>query len=365
MKKLSIFLIVTTMLFSMTACGDAPEESTAPTAEEASVATLEATTKEAQVANEPEGTDEVVVYTSASATEYELIVNLFKEKYPDITVEIVSGGSGEMAARINAEKNSPYGDIMMGGGVTTYNGIADLLERYETVNKADLFPEFVSEDGLYTPCYINVNSIIINKTLIAETGVTVDSWESLTDERLKGNISYASPADSSSAMEQMINMLTAMSATGEPMDGWEFVQKYLINLDGKVAAGSSAAYKNVVSGEYAVGLTNEDKVISYMKDGADVTVAYPKEGITLRTSNIAIIKDGKNLLNARLFVDFVTSKECQIAMESEVNVRPSRKDVELTTEGRLPTAELVSIPYPTVTSEEIKSKFQDVWTSLD
>lgn len=310
-------------------------------------------------------TNTLVLYTSAGATEYELIVDLFTKAYPDITVEIVSAGTGELASRITAEKENPYGDVLMGGGGTTFEGIADMIEPYASENVSQLFEAFVPESGLYTPCYVNVNSIIVNKTLIEELGVTVDGWESLTDERLKGNISFASPADSSSALETLINMMAAMSPTGDVNDGWDFAKEFLANLDGKLASGSSAAYTNVVEGEYAVGLCNEDKTISYMKEGADVYAVYAKEGIALRTSNIGVIKGGANPYNARLFVDFVTSLDCQTAMESELNVRPARMDVPMTTEGRVATDELVTIPYPGgVSSSEIKTGFQDAWTSI-
>ena len=306
----------------------------------------------------------LVLYTSAGASEYELIVGLFNEKYPDIEVEIVTGGTGEIASRINAEKAAPYGDVMMGGGETSFRGIADCIEPYKSTEADMLFAEFMPEDNLFTPCYVNVNSIIVNKTLIEEVGVEVTGWESLCDPKLKGQISFANPADSSSALEVIINMLAAMNGTGNLEDGWAFVTRYVENLDGKFASGSSAAYKAVVAGEYPVGLCNEDKTISYMKDGADVYAVYAKEGITLRTSNIGVIKGGANQENAKLFVDFVVSKECQAAMEAGVNVRPSRKDVPMTTEGRISTAELVQIPYPAVESSDIKSKFQDVMTSF-
>ncbi len=329
----------------------------------AMVMLLSVTAGIAQTVYEP--TDSLVVYTAASATEYELIVNLFNVKYPDIKVEIVSGGTGELASRITAEKENPYGDVLMSGGGTTYMGIADMIMPFASANADNLFPDFVPESHLYTPCYVNVNSIIVNKTMIEELGVTVDGWESLTDERLKGNISFASPADSSSAMESLINMLAAMTTTDKMEDGWDYVRSFLGNLDGKLASGSSAAYKNVVEGEYAVGLTNEDKTISYMKAGADVFAVYPKEGITLRASNIGIIKGGKNTHNAQLFVDFVTSFECQTAMEAELNVRPAHMDVAMTTEGRVATKDLVTIPYPDdVSSSDIKTTYQDVWTSF-
>ena len=315
------------------------------------------------LAEDPD-TDKLVLYTSAGASEYELIVKGFKEKYPNIEVEIVSGGTGDMASRIRAEAKAPYGDVMMGGGNTIYRGIEDCLVPYKSVEADNLFQEFMPEDNLYTPCYINVNSIIVNKTQIEKLGVTVDGWESLCDPALRGKVSFANPASAGSALEAVVNMLAAMSPTGKVEDGWDYVSRFVENLDGKFASGSSAAYKNVVEGEYPVGICNEDKTITYMKQGADVYAVYAKEGITLRTSNIALMKGGANPKNAKLFIDYVVSKECQTAMEAVVNTRPIRGDVPMTTEGRKPTEEIVQIAYPEVDSDEIKTRFQDVVTSF-
>ena len=309
-------------------------------------------------------TGKLVLYTSAGKSEYELIVNAFKEKYPGIEVEIVSAGTGELASRIRAEAAAPYGDVLMGGGNTIYRGIEECLEAYKSVEADNLFTEFMPEDNLFTPCYVNVNSIIVNKTLLEKLGVEVTGWESLCDPALKGKISFANPADSGSALEVIVNMLAAMSPSGNVEDGWDFVTRFVENLDGKFASGSSAAYKSVVEGEYPVGLCNEDKTISYMKAGADVYAVYAQEGITLRTSNIALIKGGANAKNAKLFIDFVVSKECQTKMEAEINVRPVRADVPMTTEGRVPTSEIKQIEYPTVNSGDIKTRFQDVVTSF-
>lgn len=373
MKKILSILLVLSMAGGLAGCQktDAP----APTTTAAEAPKAEAGSKEADVEvtkvdeADSQQTKSLVLYTSASTTEYELIVKLFNEKYPDIEVEIVSAGTGELSSRIVAEAANPSGDVLMGGGVSTYEGIADLLEDYGSPNLNDIFTEFQPASSKWTPCYINVNSIIINNSLAGELGVTVDGWESLTNEALKGRIAFADPSASASALEQLVNMLTAMSTTDTPDGGWEFVERFLKNLDGKISSSSSACYKGVVEGEYAVGLTNEDKAISYLSAGADVSVAYPKEGITLRTSNTGIIKGGANGYNARLFVDFVTSKDCQTQMESQLYVRPVRKDVPMTTEGRVSTDALVSLAYPAEwaaeNSDSVKVKFQDTWTSIE
>ena len=321
-----------------------------------------------KTAEQPD-TKTLVLYTSASTSEYELIVELFREAHPDIEVEIVSAGTGELSSRIVAEAANPAGDVLMGGGTSTYEGISQYLDDYVSEHSADIFEEFQPSSTKWTPCYINVNSFIVNNSLAGELGISVDGWESLTDEKLKGKIAFADPSASSSALEQLVNMLTAMSTTDSPDGGWAFTEEFLKNLEGKISSSSSACYKGVVEGEYVVGLTNEDKAVSYLSSGADVSVVYPKEGITLRTSNIGIIKGGANSYNARLFVDFVISGQCQTRMESDLYVRPVRKDVPMTTEGRKATNDLVRLEYPVEwaaeNSDSVKVRFQDTWTSLD
>lgn len=304
--------------------------------------------------------DSLVLYTSTSAAEYECVVGEFNKKYPNIKVEIVSAGTGEMASRIKAEKDAPYGDVMMGGGATIYNSIKECLEPYKSSELENIHSEFIPEGNLYTPTYITVNSIIVNKKLIKDLGVEVDGWASLLDEKLKGKIAFANPADSGSALEAVVNMLAAMKTGDDVNSGYDYVSKFVANLDHKFSSGSSGAYKSVVEGEYPVGICNEDKTISYMNQGADVYAVYPKEGVTLRTSNIALIKNGKNSEKAKKFIDFVVSKECQSITEKVVNTRPVRKDVELTTKGRLKTEELKAVAYPNVKSKEVKAKFQAI-----
>ena len=371
MKRIMGVVLAAAMVLSMTACGNsgsstatqAPSTAAPTKAPEASAAPAgDGKEAETEAPSGYEPTKSLTLYTSASTSEYELIVGLFKEKYPDIEVDIVSAGTGELSSKISAEAANPQGDVLMGGGASTYTKIADCLEPYRSVNADSLVEEFVPDDSLYTPCYLNVNAFILNNELMKDIPVIVDSWASFLDPALKGQIAFADPSAAGSALEEVINMLTAMSPDGKVENGWEFVEQFIANLDGKIAAGSSDVYKSVVAGEYAVGMTNEDKVINYIQQGADISVAYPKEGITLRTSNIAMIKGGANGYNAQLFIDFVTSKECQTAMESDICVRPARTDVPMTTEGRLSTAELTSLPYPAVDSGEVKTKFQDLVT---
>ena len=59
-------------------------------------------------------------------------------------------------------------------------------------------------------------------------------------------------------------------------------------------------YKGVYNGEYAVGLTYEDPCVTLIKDGAtNIKVVYPVEGTVFLPAQIGIVKNAKNVENAK------------------------------------------------------------------
>lgn len=365
MKKRLIALISILVVLAMvfTGCGASKNPNPSP-----SVSPSNSSTPQASQSAEPElkQTDRVVLYTAGSTNQNEMIQRIWAELYPNIELEIVSAGSGELQNRIIAEAGNPQGDVMMGGSYAVYTALEDHLAPYVSENVKDSIEKFRSPSDKFTAVQINVNTIMVNNKLVKEAGVTVDGWESLTNPALKGKITFADPSSSSSGREHVVNMLAAMNTTGNLDDGWGFIEKFIKNLDGKISSSSSAIYTGVANGEYAVGITNEEKVIENMVNGADVSAVYAKEGITLRTSYCGIIKGAKNEYNARLLVDFFTSKQYQQACADELYQRSIRGDVGFPVEGIAATEDLNAIEYPTEwvekNSDAVKEKFQDLWT---
>jgi len=58
----------------------------------------------------------VVVYSPHDADPLNAGVNLFMEKYPNVKVEVVAAGTGELCNRIAAESANPIADVLWGGG---------------------------------------------------------------------------------------------------------------------------------------------------------------------------------------------------------------------------------------------------------
>ncbi len=371
-KILAFVSLVLALMLCMTGCTQQPAESADPTkapaaGTDAPQAQEPADDGEAE-AYVPTGT--LVVYCAGSEDFAEVLARIWAEKYPDCELEFIMNGSGELSARIEAEADNPQGDVLIGGSYSIYAGLVDYLQPYVSPLAAECLPSYCGETDMYTPIQINVNTIIVNDEMVADLGVAVDGWESLNNEALKGNISYVDPSASSSAREQVINMLAAMAEkNGNTMDdNWDFIEAFFANLDKKMHSSSSKVPQAVANGEYAVGITNEELVLQLMRDGVAVSPVYAKEGITLRNTFMGIIKDCVNVDNAKAFVDFLLTQEVQQALADECLMRSVRPDVSFTGLDNVPTSDqLPAMDYPVDWVEanpDLKTKLQEIISSV-
>ena len=263
----------------------------------------------------------LVVYSPHDADPLNAGVAMFMEAYPDIKVEIIAAGTGELAQRVVAESANPQGDVFWGGGADTLAGYVDYFEPYVCANDAVIGEAYKDAADLWIGESPLPMVIIYNKTLIAEEDVP-KTWDDLCNENLKGKIAYASPAKSGSAYTQLCTMLFSKDTIDE---GWEMVFNFIKNLDGKVQDSSGNCHKLVASGEYAIGVTIEKSAVLY-NDNPDIGYIYPAKNSAV-PDGVALIKNCPNPDNAKLFIDFVTGLECQTAQNSDWARRPVRSDL--------------------------------------
>lgn len=281
---------------------------------------------EAAAAEKSEASDKLVVYSPCSEDIINTIIPMF-EKETGIKVELIAAGTGELIKRIESEKENPYADVLFGGSRAQLSKYFDLLQEYVSPNDEFMMEGCKNATGYLTPYNADGSCLLVNTDLIGD--IKIEGYEDLLNPELKGKIAGADPASSSSAYYQLTNMLLAMGGDYNSEAGWDYVAKLIKNLDGKVASGSGAAHKSVADGEYVVALTYEDPSASYVKNGAPVKIVYPKEGAAFLNATAAIVKGGKNLDNAKKFIDFIISKEAQDAFGTQLTNRPLRADAEL------------------------------------
>ena len=353
MKKILALILALVMVLSLVACG-AKEE--APATEAPQAAAPEAA-PEAPAEKTPEDyTGSLVVYSPHDADPLNAGVALFQAAYPNINVEVIAAGTGELCQRVVAESENPQGDVLWGGGADTLAAYVDYFAPYVCANDDVIGDAYKDAADLWIGESPLPMVIIYNKTLIDEADVPT-TWEGLCDEKLKGQIAYASPAKSGSAYTQLCTMLFSQPTLDE---GWAMVEKFIANLDGKIQDSSGNCHKLVAAGEYAIGVTIEKSAVLY-NDNPDIGYIYPAANSAV-PDGVALIKGCPNEENAKLFIDFVTGMDCQVDQNVNWKRRPVRSD--LAPEGLCALSELDLGNYDFAYAANNKEAIVEKWNDL-
>lgn len=306
----------------------------------------------------------LVVYSPNSEGLVNSIIPAFEQE-TGINVQLQQAGTGELFTKLKSEKASPVADVIWGGSYNTYLENKDLFEEYVSVNDKDLPEAYQNKDKFKTSYTLDGSVIIVNKDLAGD--LNIKGYKDLLNEKLKGKIATADPTSSSSAFSHLTNMLKVMGGYDDDK-AWDYVKKLFENVDGKIQSSSSSVYKTVVDGEMAVGLSYEDPVMQLVKDGADnIEIVYMDEGVVYLPAGSAIIKNAKNMDNAKKFIDFIISKQAQDALGEETTNRPVREDAK-TGDFMKPIKDINVVEedydYVREHSDEIMNKFKDIFAEI-
>ena len=295
----------------------------------------------------------VVHYNANGSKMARAITAAFEKKYPNIKVETIVGGSGELLARVKGEKGRPRGDV--------YNGSMETLEsspHFFTPTKTaehDKFPAMgVGPNNLYYGDSLSLQVIMVNTDMMS-LGDAPKCWKDLADPKYKGKIIMANPSLSGSAYSQLAQMIQ--------LYGWDFTAKVINNS--VFVPKSRLVYTNVSRGEAPIGITEETKPYKEAAKGFPVKTVYFCEGTGMRYGAVSIIKGGPNPKNAKLLYDFLNSKE---GNEIGVKVRKRRSprhDVSVP-KGLPPLAKVKLFAYDGLTAATSRNaylkKFNEIFS---
>ena len=350
MKKFIKFLLMSiSVMFMFVACGGSDKEKT-------------------EAAPEAQGSNELVIYSPNSDAEVNAIIPAF-EKATGIKVILQSMGTGDVLARIGAEKENPQADINWGAiNLGIYETTPDLWESYTSENEKNLPDEYKNTTGYFTNSKLSGSAaLLINLDVFKKLGLDPDKFTGYADllqPQLKGKIAMGDPTASSSAMAELTNMLLVMGEKPYDDKAWEFVEKFIGQLDGTILSSSSQIYKATVDGEYAVGVTYEDPAITLLEDGAtNVKVIYPQEGAVWLPGGVAIVKNAPHMENAKKFIDFLISEEGQKLL-ADTTIRPVITSIQNTSKFMKPFSE-INVAYEDIKyCAEHRKEWQEKWTDL-
>lgn len=112
-KRALGLLMAATMVFGLAACGGTAPSTAPSSAAEAASQPASQEPAPAPAAADASGT--LVVYSPHDADPLNAGVAAFMKEYPNVKVEVVAAGTGELCNRIKAESANPIADVLWGG----------------------------------------------------------------------------------------------------------------------------------------------------------------------------------------------------------------------------------------------------------
>ena len=273
--------------------------------------TSESTTTAASTAASGEKTV-LTLYTSEPEDKVDEINRAFTEENPDVEVQVYRAGTGDLKARIEAERTSGKveADLIWAADAPTFEGFKseDLLVKLKDVNTDQVLDEVVDADGFYVGTRL-IPTVIAYNTEVLDQADAPTSWADLTDEKFRDKIVMPDPAVSGAA---------AFNATVW-MNNDKLGEAWVSDLGANnpmIAASNGPTSQEIASGGHPVGVVVDYLVRDLAAKGSPIKEVYATEGSPYITEPIAVFKDSANQDAAERYINFILSEKAQqIAVE--------------------------------------------------
>ena len=294
----------------------------------------------------------VVLYSSNNTETIEAAVNMAKKKAPELTIQQVTGGTGALMKRIQAESKNPRGDILWSGGFGTLGVYKEYMEAYRSPDLAAIPEEFRGPDDLWVGTNVHLMVLMVNEKQLKGLPAP-KTWSDLMKPEWKGKFAITDPSKSGTAYMLVYGLLKQF--------GREGLEKIAANA--VVTASSGATYKGTAMGEYAVGLTIDYAAQEYVAGGQkEIKLVYPSEGSYLAPEGMFIVKGAKNAGAAKTFYNVLLSKEMQQELLVRAFRRPTRTDIQVSKLTSLPDIKSVPIfPLDQAAASEEYEQLISLW----
>lgn len=254
----------------------------------------------------------LVVYCSATNAMCAAETKAFSEKH-DVKTSFVRNGSGSTFAKIEAEKKNPRADVWYGGTLDPQSqaGEMDLLQPYQSPQLEfimDQYKDPAKRKGNYSSAvYMGILGFGVNTKRLEEKGLAIPRcWSDLTKPEYKDEIQISDPQSSGTAYTALATFIQLWTED-KAFDYFKALDK---NISQYTKSGVTPS-RNSARGEIAIGIGFLHDYSLEQSKGAPLELISPCEGTGYEIGGVSIIKGARNLDNAKLFVDWVLSKEGQ------------------------------------------------------
>lgn len=313
--------------------------------------------------------DTVVVYTSLENEEVVDYLEFAKKELPGLDIQAIRLSTGELGARMMAEKDNPQADCIWGWAVTNMSEFIPkgMLVQYKPKGWDKIPANFKNPDGYWTAIDLYAAALVANTKVLESKNLPMPKgWKDLLNPVYKDMLIMPNPASSGTGFLQVASLLVMMdpdykSKPVEENKAWDFLKELDKNMGQYIKSGSKPA-KLTAAGEYAIGCSFAFVYSSLKKKGFPVALVLPEEGAGYELEANALLKGAKHEKAAKEFLDWAISES---AMKQYAKFKlgvtypniPGPKDLPA-----LSTIKLAPMDFPW--QSENRAKILDVWQSL-
>lgn len=273
------------------------------------------------------GSGDLTIYTARDQAILDEIIPLFEEQYPDIEVQVLTMGAQQIMERVRGEKSNPQADFWWGGTQSAFDLAAkeDLLESFEPEFAASLPDEYKDSEGRWYGEIILPEVIMYNTDVLSEDEAPQD-WDDLLDPKWEDEIIIRGVLPSGT-MRTIYSAMIFRQGADDPEAGYEWLRKLDANTK-EYAQDPTNLYLKLARQEGTLSLWNlQDILIQSEQHNQPFGFIIPESGAPILVDGVGIIKNAKNIENAKLFAEFIFSSDIRSKLAEEFFQIPTRSDL--------------------------------------
>lgn len=332
MKRIVLLgiLLIASMLFAC-APRDVPVES--PSALKATPQEVVDTqvTEWDRLLNEARKESKVLIYSTAGVETRVALTKLFKENY-NISPEFLVGKGGEISAKLLSERSAGLylADLYLGGATTLVNELkpAGILDPFEDL----IFSEIKEPKNWFEGelRWMDKDRKILSFTGYPQSDIAINteqvnakelkSWKDILQPRWKGKIVLNDPTLAGTALGWFSDVTEIY--------GLEFMRE-LVLLEPLITRDQRQQVEWLARGKYAIAIAPKSDPIAEFKRAGAAIAFLTLERVKLSTGSgqVTLINKAPHPKAARLFLNWLLSREAQTAFSQAMMVQSRRLDV--------------------------------------
>ncbi len=258
------------------------------------------------------------IYTSVTQDTVDEVTALFTDTHPDIDLEVFRAPTGELNARIAAEKRDE------GRMLADVLWLTDPLsmQQFEvegdlaawTPGNATAVPDEFREETFWGTRLLNM--VLVHRD---DLDPAPTSWHDLTDPVYEDGVVITDPGFAGSAF----GALGYFALTDG--FGFDFYEDLAANGAVQVSAPGDVV-TGVAEGRFLAGMTLDKVAFDARDAGSPIAVVFPEPGAIAMYSPIAVVATTEFADGAEAFVEFVLTEPAQEAI-ADTGWQPVREDV--------------------------------------